>query len=292
MLVDLQTAAPCDRLLSLLWDSYDVYQHEDEIDSEDDPDSQCIMRLARVLDNLAHEVWVPGYVTPADRDIIDENIRECALTARRKLGRGGHEIVTRAVTERVLENARVKFYEEHIDDRGDGHPLVHNYRRGMAQDTFEVVAREAMFDCDLRMDTPSFELRVCVHDGEYFIPKRAGRGRFCRDSCRSAFAVRDELFTCAFCGRRRPHRAYSGLILAPEQRNENRVFFGQEYEPPRDLRMSKYQPHYDLFRVRDSELADRYSNQSVCTDCVVEHRPAWARYVVAAADTLTRERIS
>lgn len=199
MLVDLQTVAPCDRLLNLIWQSYDVYYQDDEIGSEEDEAACRIMALARTLDNLAHEVWVAGYLTPADRDVVDANLQHCSLTVRRKLGRGGHEIITRGATDRILDQAQVQYQETVIEDRGDGRPEVHHYRSGMAWDTFAIIAREAMLDCELRMDAPSFELRVCVHDGAYFIPKRAGRGRFCSDSCRSAFAVRNETFTCTFC---------------------------------------------------------------------------------------------
>ena len=279
---EILTAAPCDRTLNLLANSYKVYRDND-IGCANDQDDDRIIRLAVVLENLVHETWVPGYLRPGDRDVVDRAVGESALAFRHRLGRRGFEIVTAGVVKNILENAEVKVHEQFVQDRGDGRSHVFVDEVPMPYEKFEAVAREAIIDCVLRMEGPAFELRVCANDGKYFIPRRAGRGRFCRDSCRAAFGAQGETFRCAFCDRKQPHRNYSGLILAPDHREENDLYFGpEESEPPQDLRMSRYMPWLDIL----AERSDKVTNKSVCSDCIIEHRPAWARYVLATATSV------
>lgn len=285
MLTELVTPASCDRLLNLLWDSYRVYREDHEIGIEDDPDDERILRLAALLDNLAHEAWVPGYLLANDRAAVDRALDAADLRFRPRLGQQGYEITTAGVRNEVLTNAEVVEEDEVILVDGETNARVYTRRTAMRYEQFEAVAREAILDCALRMGNPSFELRSCVHDGRYFVPRRAGRGRFCSDSCRAAFSARDDAFRCGFCERALPPRSYSGLIIAPDRR-DNFLWFSQESEAPNDLRMAPYHPWRD--RLRDG---DEFRNRSVCVNCVLEHRSQWARYVASVETSAKREAV-
>lgn len=278
MQTDFTTAIRCDEAFNILNGSMEIYMDRDAEaqltgggPAERTATDEAVNQRALIADALAHETWVAGYLTVAQQDFVNDIIAQCRPLFRHRVGgRGARlELMTPNAAERLAERVHTEYRLEPID-YGDGRR--HSgalQQQPLSFETFINVANEAIVDWAVRTQNGAFELRRCPQCEDYFIPRRAGRGRFCSDSCRAAYSQNETTFQCVFCARTLTHREYSGLILIEHR------------EAPCDLWMEAYHR-----RVRFSD------DDRVCIDCVMEHRPAWGRYVLSFADTPQRERTS
>lgn len=275
MQIAIVTAMPCDDAFNMLNGSMDVYRDQDAEEAErtnrtalPEPSETDLAVNARALlpDALAHEAWASGYLTITEQDLVNDVVANCRPRFRPRLGarNGQLELLTPAAADRIGETARREYRLDYpvYEGRRASNPV----QRPLAFETFIKLADDAVIDWTLRTQNAAFELRRCLQCDDYFIPRRAGRGRFCSDSCRAAYSQHENAFRCAFCARTLTHREYSGLVQVDRR------------EPPCDLLMEAYHR-----RVRFD------GDDRVCIDCVIEHRPAWGRYVFAA-DAAARER--
>lgn len=281
MQTEFVTAYRCDEAFNILKHSLEIHVERDADDAVQSgrevvrlsPIEEAVNQRVMVPEALAHEAWVNGYLTVAQQGFVNDVIAQCRPVFRyRVAGRGARlELLTPNAADRLAERVKAEYRLEAVTvDYGEGRGQREVMRQQpLSYETFVQLSDEAIVDWAMRAQTGNLELRRCPQCEDYFIPRRAGRGRFCSDSCRAAYSQHQDRFCCVFCARTLTHREYSGLTL-----NEHR-------EAPCDLTMEAYHR-----RLRFSH------DDRVCIDCVIEQRPAWARYVLAFSDTPQRERAS
>jgi hypothetical protein len=260
--IPVETAFSCDEVLNILDDAAEA----DEV--LDDPRAPWQALMWRV----AHATWVPGYLRASDRQRLDALLAEMRPQVRwRPFARSGDLI--EAASPGVLSDLRARYEKEQMDfaelvERQGQETMVRYHGCvPLSDDLFVAIAREGLFDWIVRSSQSTFELRRCAQDGKWFIPMRAGRGRFCGDSCRARFNSRSKARprpqareynqVCFLCCTEKPRDQFSGLSLF------------EQGVPPLDLEMKALYAAYN----------------PVCIDCVIEHRSPWARYVTGFAPT-------
>jgi hypothetical protein len=218
-----------------------------------------VVGLFNVLCDLAHAVWSPDNGVQSRADIAVD------VLARTNIG----------VSARGLEKDRTPCgVTLELVSAGVGSGLRKRWQEYFAgsasRDAFAVdrefmvrVAEEGVLDWALRCATnPDFEVRRCLCCGEWFLPQRAGRSRFCTARCRNVFHFLkvDEAFICVHCGQRHSIQQWSGLIY---DRAANRIAID----------------HYDQAR-------------RICCNCIANDFSVWERYVApgVAALKYTRSR--
>lgn len=250
MLVEVETALRCDEAFNIL----DEAAYCDEILDDDRTPYEELVRRA------AHATWVDGYLTVHDRKKITDLLANYRPLMRWRVPIGGNASTVEAVSpgvERDLQGALDAELAE-FKARADADPGLwqeNNGRMPWSRDAYIDVAKEGLLDWFIRTGSPAFELRRCLYDDKWFVPQRAGRGKFCSDMCRSRFNMPQNGFNCAMCQKPREAIELSGLSL------------------------SKNPTHTTPY---DIELGT-WSWRMVCTPCILEHRPAWRRYVTTVS---------